>query len=190
MELIISPSPTELTVKVEGKGKAGKAGLTISADLPICRVRNWYAYNQSTVFLPRDGGTYQIELGERPAAITRIHRLPQRAELIRVSGNGRDLEFEFAGMGRVSVILDRSPAEKLKITGVDRYRLNGLRLELFCTHQGVHEVKIQVGDFDSAIDRLPEVLVVVPTPITDSFDRFQARFTRLGAPALQNWSNF
>ena len=72
----------------------------------IQNVTNWYAYNSQELFLPRNGGTFTINLGATQDNVTHIASLPMRADLLSVTGDGRNLSFSITGDGQV--VLDRS----------------------------------------------------------------------------------
>ena len=56
---------------------------------------NWYAYDDNSVFIPRNGGQFTINLGATQDNVTRITSLPMRAELESVTGNGTSLDLHF-----------------------------------------------------------------------------------------------
>ncbi|MEZ6021242.1 MAG: hypothetical protein R3F17_14465 [Planctomycetota bacterium] len=86
--------------------EVGRFSLQVNATQPIARVDGWYAYDEDQVFLPQAGGTFDIHLGAAPDGLTHITRLPARANLVAVSGNGTDLHFQFVGAGTVAVRLN------------------------------------------------------------------------------------
>ena len=47
----------------------------------IASVSGWYAYDNDSVFMDSDGGTYVITLGAAPVDVTHITALPSRAQL-------------------------------------------------------------------------------------------------------------
>jgi serralysin len=62
-------------------GGAGTFALTLGDGHNVASVENWYAWNDSQVLLPRDGGVFRITTGAAPADVTRLTDLPQRADL-------------------------------------------------------------------------------------------------------------
>lgn len=119
-------------------GDAGKFGLNVNTDRVIQSVENWYAYNDTTVFLPSSGGQYLINLGEQADDVTHITELPMRASLVSASGDGTDLQFTFEGEG--AVVIRLSSQTNPTITGADRVEREGdivtLFYDTFGTHQG------------------------------------------------------
>ena len=70
----------------------------------IQNVTNWYAYNAQELFLPRNGGTFTINLGTTQDDVTHIASLPMRGDLLSVTGDGLNLSFSMVGDGNVSSI--------------------------------------------------------------------------------------
>jgi serralysin len=130
-----------ITAKVTA-GDVGKFGLDVKSNKIIQSVTNWYAYDNDSVFLPKTGGEYQIKLGNTIDPITHIDRLPQRAELLTVKGDGRDLEFQFQGEGNVSVALAQAGGNNLVVEGADSYRVNDRQLELTFAQNTIHTAKV------------------------------------------------
>ncbi len=108
----------------------GKFSLDLGAGYAIKSVNNWYAYDKDSVFLPRNGGTFTINLGATPDDLTRITSLPMRAELLSLEGNGEDLNFSFLGDGQVVLDLKNPAGLQLTVTGADSYSLEGELLTL------------------------------------------------------------
>lgn len=102
-----------------GSSDAGHFALDIGKEGNIASVANWYAWDKDSVFLPKNGGTFQITLGSQMADVTRIAALPMRGELTSVSGNGSDLNFGFHGRGEVLVDLKTQGNLPVRITGAD-----------------------------------------------------------------------
>ena len=65
----------------------------------IQNVTNWYAYNAQELFLPRNGGTFTINLGTTQDDVTHIASLPMRGDLLSVTGDGLNLSFSMVGDG-------------------------------------------------------------------------------------------
>ncbi|WP_234450686.1 M10 family metallopeptidase C-terminal domain-containing protein [Paracoccus sp. MC1862] len=107
-----------LTVKVESTD-AGNFALDVGKEGKIASVANWYAWDDDSVFLPKQGGTFQITLGPQAADVTHVAALPMRGDLISVSGNGTDLDFTFIGRGNVLVELASQGARPIHIKGAD-----------------------------------------------------------------------
>lgn len=98
---------------------AGRFALDISDEGRIQSVANWYAWNESKVFIDRDGGRFDITMGPRAADVTRVSDLPQRAELLSVAGDGKNLAFAFEGRGGAAVTLKTQGSDLVRITGTD-----------------------------------------------------------------------
>ena len=88
-----------------------------TGDGRIASVANWYAWDEDQVFLPRAGGTFQITLGATPADVTHISELPMRAELLSVSGNGKNLSAKVHGNGEMEITLASQGSQAVVITG-------------------------------------------------------------------------
>ncbi len=87
----------------------------------ISSVDNWYAYDEDSIFLDENGGSFTIRLGSSQEAVTHISYLPMRASLISVEGDGRNLNFTFKGEGKVIVELAGNKNNYV-ITGADKTR--------------------------------------------------------------------
>ncbi len=121
----------------------GKFALDLKTDKKIKSVDNWYAYSDKKVFLDQDGGSFTVNLGSRTDRKTRITKLPMRAELLSLNGNGNELKFSFKGEGEVIIVLANHRA-RYKITGADTicYKRGNI-VELTFKNYGVHNVKIE-----------------------------------------------
>ena len=71
----------------------------------IQNVTNWYAYNAQELFLPKNGGTFTVNLGTTQDNVTHIASLPMRGDLLSVTGDGLNLSFSMVGEGDVIVDL-------------------------------------------------------------------------------------
>ncbi len=94
----------------------GKFAVNLKTDKIIKSVDNWYAYSDNKLFLDQDGGDYTVQLGTQADLKTHITKLPMRANLISLSGNGSNLTFNFKGEGEVEVAL---------ANGNNAYNING-----------------------------------------------------------------
>ena len=63
----------------------------------IQNVTNWYAYNGQELFLPKNGGTFTVNLGATQDDVTHIASLPMRGDLLSVTGDGLNLSFAMVG---------------------------------------------------------------------------------------------
>jgi serralysin len=117
--LMVEHSDSTITATVN-TANAGKFALMVNKEpgQVIQSVANWYAYNTEGVFLDDDGGTFVIQLGSFQDKVSHITRLPMRARLISLNGNGANLSFTFEGKGPVSIALSGSPGN-FSITGAD-----------------------------------------------------------------------
>jgi hypothetical protein len=106
----------------------------------IENVSNWYAYNTDKVFLDNDGGTFVIQLGTTQDVVTRIIRLPMRAKLISLIGDGSNLNYSFKGEGTVRIVLNGTE-NQFNITGADSVsslpdNIVEMKFDSFGTHTG------------------------------------------------------
>lgn len=117
-------------------------GVDEAAGEVISSVDDWYAYNDTRVFTDADGGVYTIRLGTSVAAKTHISRLPMRAKLTSVTGDGNNLSFTFEGEGVVEVSLSNKQ-KKFNITGADSYtKVGKTGVAMSFTGYGVHQGSI------------------------------------------------
>jgi hypothetical protein len=77
----------------------------------------WYAYDSSSIFLPKAGGTFNVTLGTTPDDVTHIDALPMRADLQSVTGNGANLTFAMTGDGLVDIHVKTPGANIVSIQG-------------------------------------------------------------------------
>ena len=132
-----------ITAQVAGTGM-GQFALSVDSDDVIQSVTDWYAYSDRTVFVPRNGGTFTMQLGPTQDERTRIVSLPMRADLISVTGDGEALDFAFEGEGEEVVRLNIPDGEKPQIDGPDSHVLNGTILEMQFAASGVHGASISL----------------------------------------------
>jgi len=110
----------------------------------IVNVGDHYAFSDSRVFLPSEGGTFLVQFGSEAEALeqstTRIVDIGMRTELVSVAGDGKKLQFTVRGKGDVSVQLADSllNPNKMEIThdsgkynvdqesGVVRFKFNDI----------------------------------------------------------------
>ena len=160
----ISTSTTEntITAKVEAATNTdvGTFGLNVEKGQQIQSVSNWYAYDADTVFLPKAGGEFTINLGATPQDVTRIIDLPMRSTLESVTGDGQNLDYTFTGAGTVKLDLKIPQGQDVVTTGADSTTLNGDILEMVFKNGGSHTAKVSFG---VAQDQPPTVI----NPITD-----------------------
>ena len=77
----------------------------------------WYAYDSDSIFLPRNGGTFNVTLGTTQDDVTHIDALPMRADLLSVTGDGANLAFSMTGDGVVDVHVKTPGANIVSIQG-------------------------------------------------------------------------
>ena len=136
-QLLVSESAGVVTATVSaGSGSSGTFG-TLALDAGcsstevISSVDNWYAYSDKKVFLPSNGGTFNIRKGASPNAMkTRITSLPMRAELKNVFGDGVVLMFNFVGNGTVEIELNEDFANVLVGIGATSTQKTGTTLKM------------------------------------------------------------
>ena len=121
---------------------AGRFAITVEDGAKIASVGNWYAYDDTKVFLPKLGGTFEITLGAVAQDATHLVALPQRADLTSVSGNGKNLNFSFNGVGAAGVVLKTQGTEAVIVTGADNGSLDPTRLTIGFGVQGNHSVSV------------------------------------------------
>ena len=108
----------------------------------IKSVAGWYAYDEDSVFLDADGGSFQIELGTAQDDVTHITSIGQRAKLVNLTGDGTSLSFTITGEGKVVVDLKNLPGYGLNVTGAS-YTQTGEILTLDLGGMGNHLVSVQ-----------------------------------------------
>jgi serralysin len=123
----------------------GKFSLDIQSSQQIKNVSNYYAFDNNSVFLTKTGGDYTINLGAGADNVTHIVALAQRAELLSVTGDGRNLDYTFNGEGNISIDLNIPAGQGITATGADRYRLVGSRLEMTFDRAATHTAGVKVG---------------------------------------------
>lgn len=89
----------------------------MAAGQVISRVAGWYAYDADSVFLPASGGSYAITVGAVADDVTHITKLPMRATLLSLSGDGRNLSFSVQGEGQVVVDVQAPGNNWVVVTG-------------------------------------------------------------------------
>jgi hypothetical protein len=106
----------------------------------IQNVTNWYAYNGQELFLPKNGGTFTVNLGATQDNVTHIASLPMRGDLLSVTGDGLNLSFAMVGAGDVIVDLGRTSTPT--VTGATIKSQVGNVLDLSLTGLGENDVTI------------------------------------------------
>ena len=91
---------------------------------------SWYAYDSDSIFLPCNGGTFNVTLGTTQDDVTHIDALPMRADLLSVTGDGANLAFSMTGDGVVDVHVKTPGANVVSIQGAPLATLIGADLSL------------------------------------------------------------
>ena len=126
----------------------GVMALNVSAGQHIASVSNWFAYNDSSVFLTDAGGNFKINLGLTPADVTHITSLPSRAHLLSLAesivGSTKDLSFALSGdaAGQVAVQL-QGGASSIAVAGATVVSQVGNQLVLNLTGTGQYNVDLK-----------------------------------------------
>jgi len=141
-----------VTVEVAGND-VGRHCLALPDGIDITAVSGWYAYHQNKLYLPKDGGVFTIDTGGPAAAVTRVMKLPPRAELLSLQGDGTVLDFTFNGEGEVSLALNDAHGP-LEISGADAVVRDGAEAVLTFDTAGPHAVSVDWLDSDN--DLLPD----------------------------------
>jgi peptidoglycan/xylan/chitin deacetylase (PgdA/CDA1 family) len=119
----------------------GDFALDLGDAQTIASVSGWFAYDEDSVFLGANGGTYTIKLGS-PQDVTHITSLPMRAELQSTEGDGRNLKFSVIGEGTVVIDLANPAGDLAAVTGAQVVSQVGDRLELKLVGTGLHHVTV------------------------------------------------
>ncbi len=133
-----------------GGNNVGQFSVEVSSDQVIQEIDNWYAYNDHQLFLPQNGGQFQVLLGSSQNDITRITSLPMRAKLLSLEGDGENLNFAFTGEGKVLVTLNSNRLAAFNVSGADSFSLNDNVLELEFIAYGSHTCSITASSGNSA----------------------------------------
>jgi len=139
-ELHITRTGNKVDVQVS-KANFGKQSLKLDKDYKIKSVDNWYAYNDQYVYLDKDGGNFSINLGNTPDIVTHITHLPARAELLSLTGNGKNISFSFNGAGKVKIELACSAVTAM-VQGTTNTTITGSMLELNFPMPGNHTASV------------------------------------------------
>ncbi|MFG6665243.1 hypothetical protein ACGYKB_18475 [Sulfitobacter sp. 916] len=102
-ELTLHRSSDTITAQIVSSDVAGRFALDVGEQ--ISAVSGWYAWDETQVFLPQGGGQFDITVGGAIEDVTRLSALPDRSELVSLSGDGRNLLAEIKGGGDLSINL-------------------------------------------------------------------------------------
>ena len=131
------------TVGTTGTG-LGTFALDLGTGSTIKSVTNWYAYDSDSVFVAKAGGSFTIALGATPDDVTHIIDLPDRSELLSLTGDGSSLNFSIVGEGHVLVDLKDPTGLTVQVTGADSFTLTGDKLDLALSGLGQHNVVVNL----------------------------------------------
>ncbi|WGR69600.1 MULTISPECIES: hypothetical protein [unclassified Bradyrhizobium] len=120
----ITPDPTAPDLGAMALNVTNGAGQIIQ------NAGNWYAYDNDSIFLPRNGGTFNVTLGTSADDVTHINYLPMRADLLSVTGDGTNLAFSMTGDGEVDVHVQTPGVNIVSIQGALTATLFGYDLAL------------------------------------------------------------
>ncbi|WP_082467309.1 cadherin domain-containing protein [Sphingomonas sp. Leaf25] len=114
-----------------------KAGQVIQS------VTGWFAYSGDKVFLPTNGGSFEIKMGAAADDVTHITELPMRASLQSVTGDGKDISFTAEGEGKVKIDLKAPGTNWITVEGGKLESLIGEVATIDLGAIGSHVVKVQ-----------------------------------------------
>ncbi len=144
---VSQPDASTVNVTVQASN-AGRFGIDIpqaSGGKKIQSVTGWYAYNDNQVFTDQDGGIYTVKLGTTADAITHITQLPARANLLSLTGNGKDLSFSLVGEGKMTI--KSKCSVNPTITGTSSYSVDLVKqlISLNFTSNATYNVSITMN---------------------------------------------
>ncbi|WP_313806466.1 cadherin domain-containing protein [Sphingobium sp.] len=113
--------------------------------LVIQNVTGWYAYDSDSVFLPQNGGTFQINLGAAADDVTHITDLPMRSVLMSLTGDGRNLAFSLQGEGKVVIDIANPGGKNVVVHGATVVSQIGEIVTLDVGAYGLHNVVLETG---------------------------------------------
>ena len=144
-----------LTINVTSVS-AGEFAIDLDGSDQIKSVTAWYAYDQDSVFVDRDGGTFTINLGATPDDVTHITKIADRAELVNITGDGTNLSFSLVGEGHTTIDLVALNGRQATVIvdgvtipvasdGSTAANLVDDKLDLLLTGLGQHDVSISIS---------------------------------------------
>ena len=108
----------------------------------IQSVTGWYAYDDNSVFLDADGGSFTVKLGTTTDDLTHITSIADRAKLMTLIGDGTNLSFTIAGEGKVVIDLKALTGSAYSVTGATIVSLTDEILTLDLGAIGTHAVTV------------------------------------------------
>jgi Ca2+-binding RTX toxin-like protein len=132
-----------ITAKVTG-GNLGQFALDIDGhgSKVIKSVAGWYAYDNDSVYMPANGGTFTVTLGAAQDDVTHITELPMRASLISLTGDGTNLSFKVQGEGKIVIDLANPGTNFVNVSGATVVSQVGELLTLQLAGTAVHDVTV------------------------------------------------
>ena len=135
-----------MQVTVSASGSLGAMAVDLDPGTSIKSVAGWYAYDTDSVFLPATGGSFTVDLGPVADDVTHITALPMRAQLLSVTGDGRNIAFSVYGEGSVAIDLTAPGNKYVLVSGAAAHGLAGEILTLDLGAIGRHDVSVQLLD--------------------------------------------
>ncbi|KAB1074289.1 DUF4214 domain-containing protein [Methylobacterium planeticum] len=157
-----------------GTADAGKFALDLSgvdAGSKIKSVSGYYAYDDDSVFVDKDGGTFTISLGATADDVTHLTKIADRAELESVTGDGANLTFKVVGEGNYIVDLKDPTNQDVKVTsaaGTDLASVqSGDQLTVTLTGLGEHTVTVTMTPTTPPTNQPPAVAAPLTAAVTE-----------------------
>ena len=153
----VETTPDGLTVTAAGDD-LGRLAVDLDlngAEGEIDSVAGWYAYDADSVFLDRDGGTFEITLGTSQADVTHISSLDQRMELISLSGDGENLAFEIQGEGEIQIEMAALNGRFIDVQGASIASETDETLVLDVVGEVAHTIEVRLTETAPAANRAP-----------------------------------
>ena len=137
---------------------AGRFALDMGGQ--IASVDGWYAWDDQFVFTPRDGGSFDVTLGNAAADVTRISDLSDRMELIDVTGNGTILDASVSGKGSVELSFKDAGTGSMRVTGADGAKgWDGDSLDAVFASAGDHALSVRTGAANPTGTRDADIII-------------------------------
>lgn len=135
----------------------------------IQAVTNWYAYDDNSVFLDADGGTFEIKLGSIQTDVTHITSIGARMQLVALEGDGINLAFTMYGEGLVSIDLAGISNSEFIVSGADIVSIVDGIMTIRLVGLGSHAVSLTRVDAENLAptDIVLSNIAVVPELMLD-----------------------
>ncbi len=158
----------QLVTATVGTADAGKFALDVTEmglNGVIKNVAGYYAYDNNSLFVDKDGGTFAITLGTTIDDVTHLTKIADRAELVSVTGDGTNLNFTVIGEGSYTVDLKNPAGKTVTVSSVDKTDLTssivGDQLTVKLAGLGSHTVSVTMTDAPVA-----NLAPIVAAPLT------------------------